>query len=423
MNEIKRVFLIVVDSMGCGAGPDADKFGDAGACTLSSIRKSPRWHCPNLEKLGIFNITGFKPGQRYFYSPYCECGILDDMSDDSKNDDNPIGAYGRLAERSAGKDTTAGHWEIAGLVTPYKFPTFPEGFPDEIIKEFERQTGRGVLCNKPYSGTEVIRDYGEEHLKTGKLIVYTSADSVFQIAANEEIVPPEELYELCRTARRLLRGDKYGVGRVIARPFIGKTPDTFERVNAHRHDFSLIPHADTMLDKLQQAGLSSIGIGKIRDIFAGKGLDEKYTSSTASNTDGMEKTIAMLKEDFTGLCFTNLVETDSVYGHRRDADGYAEAVSAFDEQLGVFMSEMKETDIVIITADHGCDPGFKGTDHTREYIPFLAYGRAIKEGADIGTRDCFGDIGATILDIFGISQQNIDGESFKKLIIKNSPDI
>ncbi len=208
------------------------------------------------------------------------------------------------------------------------------------------------------------------------------------------------------------------MGRVIARPFTGKTPDTFERVNAHRHDFSLVPHADTMLDKLQQAGLNSIGIGKIRDIFAGKGLDEKYTGPTVSNRDGMEKTIAMLKEDFTGLCFTNLVETDSVYGHRRDTDGYAEAVSDFDEQLGIFISEMKETDIVIITADHGCDPGFRGTDHTREYIPFLAYGKSIKKDIDIGTRDCYGDIGATILDIFGISQQNIDGESFKKLIIR-----
>ena len=416
MNEIKRVFLIVVDSMGCGAAPDADRFGDTGACTLSTIRKSPKWHCPNMEGLGLFNITGFRPGQKYFWQPYCECGVLDDMTDGDEKA-APLGVYGRLTEKSAGKDTTAGHWEIAGLVTPYSFPTFPDGFPEELIKEFELRTGRGVLCNKPYSGTEVIKDYGEAHLKTGKLIVYTSADSVFQIAANEEIIPAEELYGYCRIARELLKGDKYGVGRVIARPFIGKTADSFERVNAHRHDFSLVPHGDTALDKLQQAGFSSIGIGKIRDIFAGKGIDEKYTVPTVSNIDGMEKTTELLKEDFKGLCFVNLVETDSVYGHRRDIDGYAEAVSTFDKQLGTFISGMRADDVVMITADHGCDPGFKGTDHTREFIPFLAYGKMLKAGTDIGTRECYGDIGATILDIFGISQQNIDGESFKKQIL------
>ena len=417
MNTINRVFLIVVDSMGCGQAPDADRFGDEGACTLATIRKSEKWNCPNLEKLGIFDITGFKKGQKYYYEPGgCDCGELDDMSDG--NEHEPEGIFGRLKERSLGKDTTAGHWEIAGLVTAHSFPTFPDGFPEEIIAEFEEKTGRKVLCNKPYSGTEVIKEYGEEHLKTGALIVYTSADSVFQIAANEEIVPPEELYRYCRIARSILTGPKFGVGRVIVRPFIGTSADNFERVNAHRHDFSIEPPKDTALDILQKSELNSIGIGKIRDIFAGKGIDDKFTSASVSNIDGMDKTIALLKEDFRGLCFVNLVETDSVYGHRRDIDGYAEAVSAFDRQLGELISGMRDDDIVMVTADHGCDPGFKGTDHTREFIPFIAYGRALKAGVDIGTRECFGDIAATILDIFGISKQNIDGESFAKLILK-----
>lgn len=417
MSLIKRVFLIVVDSMGCGQAPDADRFGDEGACTLATIRKSKEWSCPNLERLGLFDITGFKRGQKYYYVPGgCDCGEPDDMSDCGES--TPAGVYGRLTECSAGKDTTAGHWEIAGLITPHSFPAFPDGFPDEIINEFERQTGRKVLCNKPYSGTEVIKDYGEEHLKTGALIVYTSADSVFQIAAHEEIVPPEELYRYCRIARSILKGPKYGVGRVIARPFTGTSADNFERVNAHRHDFSIVPPKDTALDLMQQAGLASIGIGKIRDIFAGKGIDEALTAPSVSNVDGMEKTIALLKEDFTGLCFVNLVETDSVYGHRRDVDGYARAVSTFDRQLGELMAGMTDSDVVMVTADHGCDPGFKGTDHTREYIPFVAYGSALNGNVDIGTRKCFGDIGATILDIFGISQHNIDGESFMELIIK-----
>ena len=440
-SSIDRVFLIVVDSMGCGAAPDAAAFGDEGCCTLASIRRSPMWHCPNLERLGLFSIDGVKPGHKYALPGDGCCGGLEDgccsnlMTDrtgaavlpegklveiDGAADgdgDHPTGVYGRLQELSAGKDTTAGHWEIAGLVTPRSFPTYPNGFPPEIIGEFERRTGRGTLVNLPYSGTAVIRDYGMEHMQTGKLIVYTSADSVFQIAAHEEIVPPEELYRYCRIAREMLQGE-HGVGRVIARPFIGTGPDNFERVTADRHDFSILPPKDTVLDVMQANGLASIGIGKIRDIFAGKGLDKRFTTPTSSNDDGMEKTIALLNEEWRGLCFVNLVETDSVYGHRRDIDGYAKAVSTFDAQLGELMAGMRDGDVVMVTADHGCDPGFKGTDHTREYIPLVAWGRALKADVDLGTRVGFGDIAATILDMFGINVDTIDGRSWKELALR-----
>ena len=417
MSDINRVFLLVVDSMGCGAAPDAARFDDEGCNTLATIRKSPEWNCPNLERLGIFHIDGFKPGHKYYMADPdgCCCGSLDDM-DEGKANTAPEGVYGRLRELSAGKDTTAGHWEIAGLVTEKNFPTYPNGFPKEVIDEFERRTGRGTIVNLPYSGTAVIHDYGEEHMRTGKLIVYTSADSVFQIAAHEDIVPPEELYRYCRIAREMLTGE-HGVGRVIARPFTGTCADDFQRVGAHRHDFSILPPKDTMLDVLQANGLASIGIGKIRDIFAGKGLDGKFTTPTESNIDGMNKTIALLKEDWKGLCFVNLVETDSVYGHRRDIDGYAKAVSVFDRQLGELMAGMSEGDVVMITADHGCDPGFKGTDHTREYIPVIAWGKALKSNVDLGTREGFGDIAATILDIFGINADTIDGKSWKKDVL------
>ena len=415
IKPIKRIFLIVVDSMGCGYMPDAESFGDTGACTLNTIRKSENWDCPNLEALGIFFIDGFKEGETYYLPD--KPGTVQGTELKEGLGELYRGAYGRLMERSAGKDTTAGHWEIAGLVTKHRFPVFPEGFPEEIIREFERRTGKRALCNRPYSGTEVIKDFGAEHMRTGDLIVYTSADSVFQIAANESVVSPEELYGYCRIAREILTGEKYGVGRVIARPFTGSSPEDFVRDNAKRHDFSLCPPGDTMLDILKANGFSSIGIGKIRDIFAGKGLDESFTTPTVSNEDGMDRTIGLLKEDFKGLVFVNLVETDSVYGHRRDIDGYAKAVSRFDQRLGELISGMSEDDLVMITADHGCDPGFKGTDHTREYIPFLAYGKRINNNTDIGTRNCFGDIAATILDIFGISNDNIDGESFKDLII------
>lgn len=395
MGKIKRVFLVVLDSMGCGYEPDADKFGDVGANTLASIRKSEKFHCPNMEKLGLFHIDGFEP--------------------DPKEDDyvgEPEGVYGRLQEISMGKDTTVGHWEIAGIISEKPLPTYPDGFPKEVIEEFERRTGRKVICNLPYSGTEVIKDYGEEHLKTGALIVYTSADSVFQIAANEAIVPIEQLYEYCRIAREMLVGD-HGVGRVIARPFIGDKADNFTRT-PRRHDFSLIPPKDTMLDELQKAGKASIGIGKIKDIFAGKGVDDcEYTTPTVSNADGMDKTMKLLPVDFEGLCFVNLVETDMIYGHRRDIDGYANAITEFDKWLGEFEKQMNDDDVIMVTADHGCDPGFTGTDHTREYIPFVAYGKSLKKGAALGTRLGFCDIAKTVLDIFDIDAPSIPGNSFK----------
>lgn len=471
MDKISRIFLIVVDSMGCGYQEDSGKYGDIGACTLDTIRKSDEWNCPNLESMGIFGIDGFKKGERYYLegkdAPDADaaacpgfaeahgvpgkemsgtCSGLEDMrcasgsgcelkeaSGVAGTNHGFAGAFGRLREQSMGKDTTAGHWEIAGLVTDYAFPTFPEGFPDEIIKAFEKETGRRVLCNKPYSGTEVIKDYGKEHMENGGLIVYTSADSVFQIAAHEDIVPLDELYKYCRIARRILAGDRYGAARVIARPFTGSLEGGFVRDNAARHDFSIQPPRPTMLDILETHGLASIGIGKIRDIFAGRGLDERFTTPSVSNEDGMDKTIALMDEDFKGICFVNLVETDSVYGHRRDIAGYASAVSAFDFRLGEMMAKLRPDDIIMVTADHGCDPGFKGTDHTREFIPFVAYGQRVKAGADIGTRDCFGDIAATILDIFGLSGRTvsgmadndepgsiIDGKSFAELILKQS---
>lgn len=390
----KRVFLIVLDSFGIGASPDANSYGDEGVNTFASIRKSPYLHIPNMEKLGIYHIDGVENRSRTI----------------------PCGVYGRLLEQSKGKDTTIGHWEIAGIVMNQSLPTYPNGFPQDIIEQLEKETGRKILCNKPYSGTDVIRDYGEEHMKTGALIIYTSADSVLQIAAHEDIIPVETLYQYCNIARNIMTGE-HGVGRVIARPFIGADKSSFVRT-ARRHDFSLVPPKDTMLDRLQQKGITTIGIGKIYDIFAGKGIGERFTSPTISNEDGMNKTLDLLKEDFEGLVFTNLVETDMIYGHRRDIDGYAKAISQFDKWLGQFLNDMKEDDILMITADHGCDPGFlKTTDHTREYIPLLAYGKRLKENCNLGTRETFADIGATIVDLFGCDPLE-HGTSFKNMIRK-----
>ena len=391
MIELKRVFLIVLDSFGIGEAPDAADFGDEGANTLRSVSASEKFNINNLRKFGLFNIDGV---------------------DFLENEPSPLGAYGRLSELSDGKDTTTGHWEIGGIVSENPMPTFPEGFPDEVIAEFEKQTGRGTLCNKPYSGTQVIKDYGEEHLKTGKLIVYTSADSVFQIAANESIVPAEELYEYCRIARKILTG-KYAVGRVIARPFIGDSPENFERT-AKRHDFSLEPPSETLIDCVSKAGLSSLSVGKIYDIFAGKGItDFVYTSG---NTDGMEKSLEMLKRDFSGLCFINLVDFDMLYGHRRDVDGYAAALTEFDGWLDTALPLMKDDDIMIITADHGCDPAFtKTTDHTREYIPVLVYGKRIRP-VNLGTAAGFCNIGKTVCDYLGV-ENALAGESFLERIV------
>ncbi len=383
--DIRRVFLIVLDSYGIGYLPDAEKFGDVGANTLGTIVKSDKYGTPNMERFGLFNIDGVD----------CRPGVA-----------SPIASYGRMAESSMGKDTTIGHWEIAGVISPEPLPVYPDGFPEEVLAPFREQTGRGVLCNKPYSGTEVIRDYGEEHMRTGDLIVYTSADSVFQIAAHEEVVPLETLYEYCRIARKILVG-KHGVGRVIARPFVGQAPN-FERTR-NRHDFSLLPPKRTMPVSLVKHGFDTYGIGKINDIFAGQGI--AHTTPISNNEDGMNKTLAHMDLDFKGLCFVNLVDFDMMYGHRNDIDGYAAAATLFDRQLGEMMAKLRSDDVVIITADHGCDPGYPGTDHTREYTPMLIYGDAVKPGVSIGTRKSFADIAATVLAMFGIDEA-LDGTSF-----------
>ena len=383
----KRVFLIVLDSFGVGYLPDAKDFGDEGANTIRSCYNTGHLSVPNMQSLGLFNIDGVDIGTK---------------------SESPKGAFLRLAESSRGKDTTTGHWEISGIVSKKPFPTFPDGFPEEVISKFKAATGRGVLCNKPYSGTKVIADYGEEHLRTGDLIVYTSADSVFQIAAHESIVPPEKLYEYCRIAREILTGD-YAVGRVIARPFEGEYP--FTRT-PRRHDFSLVPPRDTMLDCISRQGLDVIGVGKIYDIFAGKGLT-KYVRDIGNICD-MSHTASFQSIPFNGLCFTNLVDFDMQYGHRRDPEGYANALNEFDVWLGGFMDKMQKDDVLMITADHGCDPCYTGTDHTREYIPLLIYGAGITPG-NLGTRAGFGDIGATVLELLGVPGK-LDGESFANKI-------
>jgi len=385
---MKRIFLCVLDSVGIGNAPDAEVFGDKDSDTMRSISASPEFRIPNLLKMGLGNIDGID------YLP---------------KENEPSASVGRLAEKSKGKDTTIGHWEIAGIVSENPLPTYPHGFPDEVIKEFEEKADIGTLCNMPYSGTEVIKDYGEEHLKTGKLIVYTSADSVFQIAAHEEIVPLEKLYEYCRIARKVLTG-KHGVGRVIARPFEGENGN-FRRT-ANRHDFSIEPPKETILDALQKNGFDTIAVGKITDIFAGKGISESVF--THSNREGMEKMLEFAEKDFRGLCFINLVDFDMVYGHRRDVDGYAKALSEFDDFLPSFTEKMTDDDLLIITADHGCDPAFKGTDHTRECVPLIVYGKKTK-GVNLGTRNTFSDISATIAEIFNIDFET-EGKSFLKEI-------
>lgn len=384
---MKRVFLIVLDSAGIGEAPDAEAFGDKGSHTFESISKSPFFKIDNLKKAGIGNIDG----QSYLGT-----------------EKNPYAAVARLTEKSAGKDTTIGHWEIAGLYSKDPLPTYPDGFPDEVLDAFSKAVGRGVLCNKPYSGTQVINDYGDEHMKTGKLIVYTSADSVFQIAAHESLVPPEQLYEYCRTARKILTG-KNAVGRVIARPFIGESGNYTRTAN--RHDFSLEPTGYTVLDALKENGKDVIAIGKITDIFAGVGVTE--TIFTHGNTEGMKVTDEVAAKDFDGLCFVNLVDYDMLYGHRRDVDGYAKAMTEFDGWLGGFRSRMKDDDVLIITADHGCDPAFmKTTDHTREYVPMIMIGKNVKP-VNLGTRTSFADIAATVADICGIKYDTV-GKSFAK---------
>lgn len=376
----KRIFLIVLDSFGVGELPDAADFGDAGSNTLAALQSSGKLNCPNLERLGLFNITNCARGQ---YAPV----------------NAPLADHGRMAEASRGKDTTTGHWEIAGVVSERALPTYPDGFPADVIEKFEKLTGRGVLCNKPYSGTEVIKDFGEEHLKTGKLIVYTSADSVFQIAAHADIVPLKELYRYCEIAREMLVGE-HGVGRVIARPFGESYP--FKRLSG-RHDYSLEPPKATMLDILGERGYDTISVGKINDIFASRGVSE--STPTSNNSEGMDVTMKIADRDFTGLCFINLVDFDMVYGHRNDIDGYTNAINEFDVRLGELLSKLGDDDMLIITADHGCDPATPSTDHSREYVPILIldgekYNRGESAGKQLGTIQGFTFINDLVLDNF-----------------------
>ena len=385
----KRVFLIVLDSVGIGEMPDANEWNDEGSNTLGSIRNHPAFNCPNLEKLGLFAIDGV-----------------------GGNNAEPMGAYARMFEASKGKDTTIGHWEIAGVYSPKAFPTYPNGFPKEVVSEFTKRTGKEIICNMPYSGTDVIRDFGEEHLKTGKLIVYTSADSVFQIAAHEDIVPVETLYEYCHIAREILQGE-HAVGRVIARPFVGEHP--FKR-SPKRHDYSLLPPEKTMPSVLKANGFDTISVGKIFDIFAGQGFTE--SNPTVSNSDGMDKTISIMDRDFSGLCFVNLVDFDMVYGHRNDIEGYAKAMTEFDIRLGEVIAKLRDDDLLIITADHGCDPKTPSTDHSREYTPMLAFGKNIKS-VNLGVRQSFADIGKTALEWLGVNDNDLFGEGFLKEIIND----
>lgn len=388
---VKRIFLIVLDSCGVGAAPDSAAFGDIGVNTLRSCAASPKFSIPHLIEAGLGNLDGID------YLP---------------KTDHPTAALARLQEASMGKDTTIGHWEIAGIVSPNPLPTYPQGFPQEVLEEFEKQTGRGVLCNLPYSGTDVIRDYGEEQKKTGKWIVYTSADSVFQVAANENWIPLEELYDACRKARAILRG-KHGVGRVIARPYVGQSPSEFRRTS-NRHDFSLEPPKQTMLDAIKNAGLDTLAVGKIYDIFAGQGTTEHLFNK--SNADGMAHTDDYAARDFHGLCFVNLVDFDMQYGHRRDVDGYANALTEFDTWLGQFLPKLGDEDLVMITADHGCDPAYTATtDHTREYVPLVVLGKQVKP-VNLGTRKSFADIAATVTELLNVPFET-PGKSFAREIL------
>ncbi|MBQ6296527.1 MAG: phosphopentomutase [Selenomonadaceae bacterium] len=382
MEKINRVFLIVLDSVGIGGASDARYFGDENPNTLKTIAASEKFYTPNLAQLGLFNIDGINFYQR---------------------EENPLGSFARVVEASVGKDTTIGHWEIAGIISERPLPTYPDGFPPEIISELEKNFGRKILCNKPYSGTQVIHDFGQAHEATGDLIVYTSADSVLQIAAHENIVSVDELYNFCRIAREIS-----DVGRIIARPFVGKFPN-YERT-PRRHDFSLKPPKKTILDALNEKNLATIAVGKIFDIFAGQGINRSL-GINENNSDGMKKTLKLAEEDFQGLCFVNLVDFDMKFGHRRDIDGYAQAMTTFDMELGKFLSKMRDDDLLMITADHGCDPAAKGTDHTRENVPLIVYGKQIRAGFNFGTLKTFADIAATIAEIFSVKLKT-NGKSF-----------
>nr|WP_273326339.1 phosphopentomutase [Vallitalea guaymasensis] len=384
---INRVIWIILDSVGMGELPDADKFGDRGSNTIGNIAKQLKLDVPNMRKLGLANIEGMVNLEKV---------------------EEPEGVYGRIGELSNGKDTTIGHWEMVGIYSPIAFPTYPDGFPGEVTDKFEAYVGKKILGNKPASGTAILEELGKEHMETGRPIVYTSADSVFQIAAHEDIIPVEKLYDMCREARKIL-SNEHAVARVIARPFLGE-PGSFYRT-ANRRDFSLVPPKDTLLDILQQSGKDVIGVGKIEDIFSGKGITEAI--HTKDNMDGVDKTIEYMNKDNKGLIFTNLVEFDSKWGHRNNVEGYAKGLEEFDMRLPEIIKNMKDTDVLMINADHGCDPTTPSTDHSREYVPFLAYGKELKNNADLKTRKTFSDIGQTIAEILDVKQLEI-GESFLK---------
>jgi phosphopentomutase len=387
-SRFKRTFLIVMDSVGIGEAPDAEKFGDKGAHTLGHIAEHMNGlQVPNLEKMGLGNIDPKMKG--------------------IEQKENPMAHYAKLPELSNGKDTMTGHWEIMGLHIQEPFQTFPDGFPDELINMLTEKWGRGILGNKAASGTEIISELGEEHMNTGKLIVYTSADSVLQIAAHEDVVPIEELYEICETAREMTREGKYMLGRIIARPFTGK-PSAFERTS-NRHDYALKPFGRTVMNELQDSGYDSIALGKISDIFDGEGVTKAIR--TKSNMDGMDKLVQSMDDDFTGLNFLNLVDFDAHYGHRRDPQGYGEALQEFDLRLPEVLDKLKDDDLLIITADHGNDPVHHGTDHTREYVPLLVYHNGIKNGKELNVGNTFADIGATIAEIYDVKKPKI-GKSF-----------
>lgn len=388
----KRVFLIVLDSFGIGNMPDAARFGDEGSNTLLSISRSEKFSIPNMAEIGMFNIDDVTCGEKEVF---------------------PKGSFARIREASNGKDTTIGHWEIAGVESARPLPVYPDGFPDDVIEKYKQLTGKNVVCNKPYSGTEVIAKYGKEHLETGDLIVYTSADSVFQVAAHEDIVPVEKLYEYCQIARDMLVGE-HAVGRVIARPFVTDENGVFKRT-INRHDYSLKPPKKTVLDHIKAAGKDVIGVGKIYDIFDGEGITEKI--KTGTNDIGVAETYKLLDRDFDGLAFVNLVDFDSVYGHRNDVDGYANAATEFDSWLGTFIPRMRDEDMLIITADHGCDPGTPSTDHSRECVPLLIYGKNIKENNNLGTITSFAHIGATVADYLGVAYE-ADASSLLDKILK-----
>ena len=388
---MSRVIWMVIDSVGIGALPDSQKFGDVNVDTLGNIVRACKGiKIPNMIKLGLANIEGV---------------------DSLENIESPIGCYGRCSEVSKGKDTTTGHWEMTGVLVETPFKTFENGFPKDIIEEFERRSNRKVIGNKPASGTAILDELGEQHMNTGEVIVYTSADSVFQIAAHEEIVSLDELYKMCEIAREIMMGDN-AVARIIARPFIGK-PGAFERTS-NRRDYSLSPFEDTVLDNIKKSNLDVIGIGKIEDIFNKQGITEAI--HTHDNMDGVDQTINYMKKETKGLIFTNLVDFDSKYGHRRDVEGYKNALEEFDARIPEILENMNDDDVLIINSDHGNDPTYKGTDHTREYIPVLVYGKNLKSGLNLGTRNSFADIGATVADILNVEMPK-HGQSFKKEIM------